>query len=187
MTEQELVSAAQRGDADAFGALVEQNQARVYALAHRMVGDPEDASDLTQETFLRAWRGVSKFNGQSAFYTWLYRLCSNACIDFLRREGRRGAVSLTQEEDGGDADRQREVPDRTYDPQRVLERTEAKAAVERALAALSPEHRQALVLREFEGLSYQEIGAVLDVEPGTVKSRIARARLALRDYLVRHG
>lgn len=186
VTESELVLAAQGGDQGAFGKLVEQNQGKIYSLCYRMTGNPDDAADLTQEAFLNAWRGLSKFGGQAAFSTWLYRLASNACIDFLRREKRRSALSMTLE-DGDDEERQADLPDQRWSPERELERKEARQALQEGLAALSPEHREVLLLRETEGLSYQEISQALDLEEGTVKSRIARARTALRDFLVKSG
>jgi len=181
MTDAELVSKAKSGDREAFGALVEGHQAMVYSLAFRMVGNPEDAADLTQEAFLSAWRALGGFDGRSAFGTWLYRLTSNACIDFLRRESRRGALSMTRA--GEDGEEQLEVPDDRYAPERMLARQEARQALERGLRRLSPEHRQILLLRELEGLSYAEIARRLRLEEGTVKSRIARARLALRRFM----
>ena len=186
MTEQELVQAAQQGDQGAFSRLVEANQGKIYSLCFRMTGNPDDAADLTQEVFLSAWRGLGKFGGQSTFSTWLYRLAANACIDFLRREKRRSALSMTLE-DGEDEDHQADLPDERWSPERELERKELRNAVQKGLLTLSPEHRQVLLLRETEGLSYQEIGQALDLEEGTVKSRIARARLALKDYLQKSG
>lgn len=186
MTEPELIQAARWGDQSAFAQLVTANQAMVYSLAYRMTGNPEDAADLTQEAFLNAWRGLGSFSGQSSFSTWIYRLASNACTDFLRREKRRSGLSMTLE-DEGEEDRQADLPDDRWSPERELERREAHDAVRRGLAALSPEHREILVLRELEGLSYTEIAQALGLEEGTVKSRIARARLALRDFLQKDG
>ena len=152
--EQELVQRARAGDEDAFAALVEANQKRIYHLTLRMTGNPDDALELSQEAFLNAWRGLKKFQGESSFSTWLYRLASNACIDFLRREKRRAGLSMTVSLDDEEEARQAEL---------------------------------VLVLRELEGLSYGEIASLLGVEEGTVKSRIARARLALRNYLTKQG
>lgn len=187
MTESELIRAAQEGSQDAFAQLVEQNQGKIYNLCYRMTGNPEDAADLTQEAFLNAWRGLSKFGGQSAFSTWLYRLASNACIDFLRREKRRSALSMTLDRADGEEPRETEVPDERYSPHRELERKEAHEALQKGLASLSPEHREVLLLRETEGLSYGEIARCLGLEEGTVKSRIARARISLKDYLQKSG
>lgn len=187
MTEQELVARAQRGDQESFARLVEANQNKIYTLALRLTGHPEDAADLAQEAFLRAWRSLPSFQGDSSFSTWLYRLASNLCIDFLRREKRRksaAAVSLDDEEENAPP---LEVPDHRFTPESELERRELRAAVARGLSKLSDDHRQVLVLREMDGLSYAEIAGRLELEEGTVKSRIARARLALRNILLADG
>ena len=187
MTESELVRAARSGDQSAFEALVKANQAMAYQLAYRMTGNPEDAADLTQEAFLNAWRGLSAFDGRSSFSTWLYRLTSNACIDFLRREKRRISLSMTLEDEEDEEGRQADLPDQRFSPQRELEKKEAAEALRRGLAALTPEYREILTLRELEGYSYQELSRELGLEEGTVKSRLARARLALREFLQKDG
>ena len=187
MTEQELVERAKKGDETAFEVLVTDNEKRIYNLCRRLTGNPEDAAELTQEAFLNAWRGLSRFQGESSFSTWLYRLASNACIDFLRKEKRRQNLSMTVSLDDEEEARQVELPDERYAPERELERTEVRQAVAAGLERLTPEHRQVLVMREINGLSYAEIRAVLGLEEGTVKSRIARARNALRKVLTERG
>jgi len=185
--EWELVQRAKQGDEQSFAALVEQNQGRSYNLALRMTGNPDDALELSQEAFLNAWKGLGKFQGDSSFATWLYRLTSNVCIDFLRREKRRSALSMTVSLDDEEEARQAELPDERYSPHVEAERRERRETLRAGLASLSEEHRRVLILRELEGLSYGEIAQVLDLEEGTVKSRIARARLALRNYLKKQG
>lgn len=185
-SETALVERARRGDQDAFAALVERSQGKVYNLALRLTGSAEDASDVAQEAFLKAWRGLASFQGESSFSTWLYRLTNNAAIDFLRRRARqRGAespLSLDEEVNGLAA----LTPDPAPSPQEQLEHRELQAALAQGLAMLSFEHRQALSLR-LAGLSYAGIAQALELEEGTVKSRIARARLSLRNYLRESG
>lgn len=186
MTEQELVARARAGDQDAFEQLVLDNQKRIYTLCLRMTGDPEDGRDLAQEAFLNAWRGLPGFKGDSSFATWVYRLAGNACLDFLRRQKRRqgveGGPSIDDEDSGWS-----EPADPRQDPEGETLRRELKQQVEEGLAALPEHHRQVLVMRELSGLSYQEIGQALQLDLGTVKSRIARARLALKKYLEKDG
>ena len=182
MTEQELVRAAAGGDTEAFERLVETYENKIYTLALRMSGSPDDAGDIAQEAFLAAWRGLPSFRGEANFATWLYRLTSNAAIDYLRRQRKqRGDLSLDDEELGLDA------VDAGPGPQDAAEGEEVRSAVAAGLGALSEGHRQVLVLREIQGLSYEEIAAVLEVDLGTVKSRISRARSALRKILLESG
>ena len=148
--EQALVQQARQGDEGAFAALVEQNQGRIYHLALRMTGNPDDAAELCQEK-------------------------------------RRSTLSMTVSLDDEEGARQAELPDERYSPHRQAEQQELRDTLRAGLRALSEEHRQVLILRELEGLSYGEIAALLGVEEGTVKSRIARARLALRKYLLEQG
>ena len=185
-TEQELVSRARAGDTAAFEQLMLDSQDRVYTLCLRMTGDREDALDLAQETFFNAWRGLGSFQGNSSFSTWVYRLASNACIDFLRKRKRRQQGESPHSLDAEEAPLP-EPADPRGSPEEELERKELRRAVERGLQALPDHHRQVLVMRELSGMSYQEIGAVLDLDLGTVKSRIARARLALKKFLIQEG
>ena len=145
VTEWELVDRARAGDQDAFEQLVLNNQNRVYTLALRMVNDREEAADLAQEAFLKAWQGLPAFQGDSSFSTWVYRLASNVCIDYLRKQKRRREVepvlSLDDEESGWT-----EPADWDQDPQRQLERAERSRAVARGLEALPDHHRQVLTL-----------------------------------------
>ncbi len=187
LTEEELIARAQKGDEDAFAQLLELHQGKVYGLILRLTGSQEDAMELTQEAFFNAWRGLPNFHGESRFSTWLYRLATNVSIDFLRKEKRRRALSIASLSAGEEDDRILEIPDHRFTPQTELERKELQEAVRRGLEQLSDDHRQVLVLRELNGLSYLEIAQVLHIEEGTVKSRIARARLALRKILQGDG
>lgn len=186
MSDKELAEKAKAGDQSAFEQLVIENQNKVYSLALRLVNDREEAADLAQEAFVKAWQGLSSFQGESSFATWVYRLTTNVCIDHLRkkkrREGVEPSVSLNDEESGW-----AEPADWESDPQLLLERSERGKALARALARLPDWQRRTLVLRELSGLSYQEIGDALDIDLGTVKSRIARARLSLRKILLEDG
>ena len=142
----------------------------------------EDAAEAAQEAFFAAWQGLKSFRGDSSFSTWLYRLASNACVDLLRREGKRQADASLDDEDLN-----LDIPASIPSPQEEAERRELREQIEEGLRALPPEYRAALVLREIQQLRYDEIGKALELDIGTVKSRIARARLALRDFLIKSG
>jgi RNA polymerase sigma-70 factor (ECF subfamily) len=163
-----------------FEEVVKTHQKRVYNTCLRICGNPDDAFDLSQEAFLKAWRGWHGFRGDSEAGTWLYRLTVNVCTDHMRKKARRGtAVSLD--------DSALPVPDLRYEPSVSLDRKELSRVLEESLMKLSAEHRQIITLRETLELSYNEIAGMLDIEEGTVKSRLARARLALRGYMIDYG
>lgn len=184
--EDELVRRAQSGDLEAFDALVRAHEKSVYNLALRMTGQPQDAEDMAQEAFLKLWRALPDFRWECKFSVWLYRIVSNVCLDWLRRQSRRQTVSLSVE-DGDGEETELEIPDERLSPERLLERKLTREAVQRGLEQLPEEQRQILLLRELRALSYEEIGAVLSLEPGTVKSRLFRARKRLADWLLRDG
>lgn len=181
MEEQVWISQAAAGDPQAFAHLVERYEKTVYHQALRLVGNQEDAADVAQEVFWKAWRALPTFRGASSFSTWLYRLTDNACLDLLRREKKRRGDTSLEEESGLSLAQQ--LPHPGPSPQEQLEVGEQMSALEQGLAQLSQEHRRVLVLRELNGLSYREIGDILGLSEGTVKSRLARARLALANYL----
>lgn len=181
-----LVRRVQNGEAEAFEELVRAHEKTVYNLALRLVGNPQDAEDMAQEAFLKVYRSLPEFRGESKFSVWLYRIVSNVCLDHLRRQGRRPASSLTTEDEDGE-EQQWDVPDESQSPERLLEQKLTREAVQRGLETLPEDQRQILLLREIRGMSYEEIGQTLDLEPGTVKSRIFRARKKLVAWLLADG
>ena len=174
------------GDVNAFETLVLSYEKNVYNLALRMVKNPEDASDMAQDAFIRAYNSLASFRGESKFSVWLYRIVSNVCLDFLRSRSRHPTVSLSVENDEGE-ETELDIPDESQSPEALLERRLTRDSVRRGLDALSEEYRQILLLREIQGLSYDEIAETLSMELGTVKSRIFRARKKLCDFLLRDG
>ena len=181
MREPDLIAAARRGDRDAFEHLVRQYEKKVLALTCRICANPEDGAE---EAFLSAWKGLPSFREEASFSTWLYRLACNASTDILRREARQRAHAGPSLDD---ETARIDLPDSAPSPQRLAEQAELKEQISAALDALSPEHRQVLILRETHQLSYEEIGRVLSLDVGTVKSRVSRARGKLRRILLSNG
>ena len=181
-----LVQGVRAGDANAFETLVTAYEKTVYNLTLRMVGNPQDAEDMTQEAFLKAYNSLDSFRGDSKFSVWLYRIVSNVCLDHLRKKNRRSTVSLSVEDDEGE-EIQLDIPDTALSPEAMLEQKLTREAVRRGLQSLDEDARQILLLREIQGMSYEEIADVLDLEPGTVKSRIFRARKKLCAFLLQDG
>lgn len=184
--EQRCIARTLKGDAEAFAPLVRAYEPGIYGLCFRMARNTEDAQDLTQEIFLRAYRALGSFRGESRFSVWLYRLGHNVCLDFLRRRKRQWEVSLTQTDEDGQ-EQELEIPDGRYEPDALLARAELRRAVRLGLMALPEDQRRILLLREIGGLRYDEIAAVLELEEGTVKSRIFRARKKLCEVLRKQG
>ena len=183
--EAKLVQLAAKGDEQAFEQLVKLYEKRVYTMALRLVGNPDDAYDVAQEAFIRVYRSLKGFKGEAKFSTWIYRIVSNLCIDLNRRSRRIRQVPLEQSDD--DESFEISIPDERYDPVREFDRSEISLAIEKALSTLSYEHREIFILRELNGLSYAEIADIMLIEEGTVKSRLFRAREKLRSALLESG
>ncbi len=178
MEEWTIVERAKKGDTAAFEELVNRYQNNVYRLALRMCGNTHDAEEVAQEAFVAAWRGLPSFRGESKFSSWLYQLTSNAAVDFLRREKRHRNTTPVEEQTELAAE---------GTPQQDAEASEVRENLQKALLALTPEHRRIFLLRQMEQLSYEEIGQLLRLESGTVKSRLNRAKKQLRQILLRQG
>ena len=181
-----LVLRAQKGDENAFSALVNRYEKLVYNIAYQYTGNTEDAADVSQDTFLKLWRSLSGFRHESSLSTWVFRIAQNCALDALRKRTVRRTVSLTVEENDGE-EQGREVdlidPNPDHDPAARSERRERTALVREAISTLHADHREILVLRDMQGYSYAEIGEMLGLEQGTVKSRINRARMQVKEFL----
>ena len=184
--ESRIVQKVLKGDVNAFEKLVLEYEKSVYNIALRMTGNSEDASDMTQEAFIKAYNSLQSFRGDSKFSVWLYRIATNVCLDFLRSKSRKPTVSLSVEDNEGE-EVQLDVADESQSPELLLDRQMTRESVRRGLETLSPEYRQILLLREIQGLSYDEISQTLGLEVGTVKSRIFRARKKLCTFLLQDG
>ena len=183
MPEEQLIRRAQQGDNSAFEQLLLLHQKKVYNLCLRMSANPDDALDLSQEAFIKAWRSIGQYQFEASFSTWLFRLTSNVCIDFLRRKKRRQETSLTENYDDSDDGAELLVPDGNPLPEQQAISNETRLELAQAMEKLSPDHREILQLRVVEDLPYEQIADILGVRVGTVKSRLARARLSLRKIL----
>lgn len=181
LDEAALVARACQGDVAAFEQLVAAYERKVYNLAYRLTGNPEDAADVAQEALLKVYTSLPEFRGDASFSTWLYRVVSNTCLDELRRRKRQRAVSLDQPislTDGEDLTRQ--WADESDGPEEALTRKEQQAMVQQAISLLDEDHRVIIIMRDIQGLSYEEVADALGLSLGTVKSRLNRARAALQ-------
>lgn len=184
--ERELVSRCQAGDLSAFDNLMQQYEKKVYSLCFRMTGRPDDAADLAQDAFLKAYRAIHAFKGQSSFSTWLFRIVTNTCLDERRRLGRRPSVfSLDRPLETNDGELALTLPDNSPDPLAVVVQSELQAEIQKLLNMLPADQKMVLILRDLEGYSYEEIAAALNITLGTVKSRLNRARIRLRELYLK--
>jgi RNA polymerase sigma-70 factor (ECF subfamily) len=190
---QPVIARARMGDVAAFNTLVERFQRAAYTVALRMVSNPEVAADITQDAVLAAFKGMVRFRGGS-FRVWLLRIVTNQCLDYWRAQKRRPSVSLDMlvapesDEPGADSARgDAALVDHAWDPATLAEQRELHELLQRALLTLPDDQRVTVILSDVEGLSYEDIAAVTQTQVGTVKSRLARARARLRDYLRHHA
>jgi RNA polymerase sigma-70 factor (ECF subfamily) len=182
-----LIAKAQAGDTAAFRSLVERHQRRAFAIALSLVRDENDARELVQDAFLRVFKGLGSFQGGSSFFTWLYRIITNLSIDLIRKPGR-GLGELDERRIDADPEHEADFPLLSRfegaDPVDVVRRREIAARLQKALDALPPYHRGVIVMREIEGLSYEEMAQVMGVSKGTIMSRLFHARQKLQRALV---
>ena len=181
-TDEELVARSIRGDADSFNELILRWERPIFALAYRTIGREEDARDVCQETFLRAFRALPAFRGQSKFSSWLYRIALNLCRDWMRRERRSPVVQAPENVDLLELAAAAEPSESIED---LVERKDRTRSVERAMALLSEEQRTAIVLKEYHGLTFQEIADLLGCPLSTVKTRLYQGLTVLRRELVK--
>ncbi|MFH1783576.1 MAG: sigma-70 family RNA polymerase sigma factor [bacterium] len=190
-TESALIERCKQGDTDAFGELVIKHQKKVFNVALRMLDDWEEAKDVAQEAFIRAWRAIGTFRSDSSFFTWIYRIVFNLSKNRLKGWARRPRPdSIDAPVDTEDGDITRTLQDKEPSPDKILLKKETGRLVKNAIAELSIKHREIIIMRDIQGLSYQEIAEVIGCGEGTVKSRLSRARLILKEKLkevVNHG
>ncbi len=179
-----LIAQCLGGRRDAFGELVSRYQARLYNAAIRLVDNPEDAADVVQDAFLNAYQSLRSFKGDAEFFTWLYRIAFNVAISLKRKK--RAVVSLDAQ-GSGEHSLEPDDPSEYTRPGALLERTEDEAQLHAAMERLSDEHRNVLLMKDIEGMKYEEIAEVLGVPIGTIRSRLHRARLDLRNLLDPHN
>jgi RNA polymerase sigma factor (sigma-70 family) len=181
-----LIERVRSGETEAFELLVLDNQKKVYNLALKMTGNENDALDISQEAFIKAYTGLKNFRAESRFSVWLYRLTYNLSIDLIRKNQRTQVTALTYIDDNGDyADF--EIPDFRYAPESETEKRELREAISKAIDELPDKHREILIMREFSAMSYEDIAVTLGVSDGTVKSRLSRARQGLVQLLNKYG
>jgi len=185
VSEPDLIKRCQAGEADAFDELVTRYRTRVFAMIYNMVHNEQDAWDLAQESFIKAWKSIGRFRGRSSFYTWVYRIVMNVTIDWLRKRQVKGAgaefddsIQLKEIDPAS-----KTVPKADPPPHAQMERDEIRARINKAIDQLSPEHRAVILMKEIEEMQYHEIAETLGCSIGTVMSRLFYARKKLQNLL----
>jgi len=178
-----LVQKCKQGDVEAFEVILKIYEKKIYNFAYRMLGDKEDAMDTTQEVFIKVYKSINTFKGNSSFSTWLFKIAKNVCIDYLRKNGKARICSLdkTIKIDGEEI--KKETPDTSNLPEEIIKRKELQRVVHKAIARLPEKYKAAIILRDLQNFSYKEIAEILNCSIGTVKSRIGRGRKELKNIL----
>ena len=184
LTDMDILSLVSAGNVDAYGKIVARYNGRLYNFIYRFVGDRETAEDIVQETFLRAFRKRKEYRAIANFSTWLFTIAGNLAKSELRRRKRWRLFSIERDEE---TDTGMELPDKSARPDKIAESSLADVQIQQAIASLPPNYRQVILLRDVQGMSYQEISEIVDCPVGTVKSRVNRARLKLQQKLKNEG
>ena len=180
----DIIKRCKNGDREAFNILITEYQSKIINIAYGIMGDKEDAYDAAQETFVKIYKSIGTFQGKSSFDTWIYRVTTNMCMDLLRKKSRTiVSVSIDAAMDTGEDEVKADIPDSAPTPEEQMESSETVRLVRDAINGLSDEYRQIITLYDIEGFSYDEIVSILNIPSGTVKSRLSRARKALKKVL----
>lgn len=184
--ERKLVQKAQKGDVKAFEKIVEDYQGVVYSVAYRYAENTQDAADMAQEVFIKMFKNINSFQEKSKLSTWIYRVATNMCIDIVKKESRNSVAYSFDEgyEDKDGSTLYNGLVDDSMQPDEIVEKREIKDAVNSAISKLSDKYKTVIILRDIEGLHYEEIAEIVDCSVGTVKSRISRGRKNLRKILL---
>ncbi len=186
VTEKDLILLSMQGETQAFEQLVMEYQTKIYTLCYRYMGNEDDAYDMAQEAFIKAYRSLDSFKGKSSFGTWLYRVATNICLDELRRRKRRvTTVSMHEPLETLDSELEKEFADVRPTVEALYEQKELSLYIQTVLDNMKPEHKTVIILRDMMGLSYEEISEVLSCSSGTVKSRLSRARTIFRKNFIK--
>lgn len=186
-TEKRLIELSVSGDIEAFETLIQSHQKKVYNIALRMTKNHEDAQELAQDAIVRAFTSIGKFRGDSSFSTWLYRITMNVCTDFLRKRSKAVLISMEQGAVANDNQQAIQIEEEAPGPDELAEKNQLKKLVRDAMDSLSDEHRQVLIFRDIMDMSYKEIADTLNVNEGTIKSRINRARAGLKKIIMQRS
>nr|WP_068555001.1 sigma-70 family RNA polymerase sigma factor [Thermotalea metallivorans]KXG77098.1 ECF RNA polymerase sigma-E factor [Thermotalea metallivorans] len=181
--ENNLIEKSKQGDVESFETLIREYQTVAFNIAFRMLGNMEDANDVTQEALIKVYKSIKTFHGQSSFSTWLYRIVTNTCLDELRKRKRQKAYSYHHPIETEDGEIERDMEDYGNSTEEIVERKETIKSIQDAINALPEQHKTVIVLRDIRGFNYEQIAEILDCPQGTIKSRISRARISLKEII----
>ena len=185
MTDEELVEKVKKGDADVYEKIIQKYQSKVFGLIYNMTKNQNDIEDLAQEVFIKIYKNLGKFKGESSLYTWIYKITVNLCLDEMKK--RKNVIYLDEKIEVDDGEVNRELPSEENSQEKLYEEKELQEKLHNCINKLPEKQRVMIVLRDIKGFSYEEISKITDVKLGTVKSQINRARLKLKELLDEEG
>ncbi len=181
--EKKLIMESQKGNMESFEKLIKEYQKGAYNIAYRMLGNTEDAKDASQEAIIKIYKSIGGFKMKSSFKTWFYRVVTNTCLDYRRKRSRNKVLYLDKAINTEEGSFQREIEDSSDGPEEMLVKNENTKTLQRYITGMPEKYAMAIILRDVKGFSYSEMGKILDLPEGTVKSRISRARIMLKDII----